>query len=106
MLFVVASFLAMIQEGAYSQQSLSDELAQYNVVSTIGLGGFQVPMLNSKFFTELLPKLITWDFPFLQTGAGMYVKYFILIPISIGFIFGLVVIFLSVIWGLFGRIFE
>jgi hypothetical protein len=59
---------------------------------------FTVPF---NFFTHGLPKLLLWDFSFLQGSAGV-IRWFLFV-ISIGAIWAIASMFLTSIQGLFTR---
>ena len=67
--------------------------------STAGFGAFQAFTFVGKMFTNM-PKFLAWNYSFLS-GPMVFLKYFILYPLSIGFVFCIGGYFLALGMGLF-----
>lgn len=67
--------------------------------STAGFGPVQGMQFLGRLFYNI-PKFVMWNYPFLNTGAIVYFKFFVLYPLSIGFVITAVMQFLIMIFGL------
>jgi len=61
-----------------------------------------IPKMAWGFFTHGIPKLILWDYSFLE-GEWAIVKWVILYPISAGVVYGMALVFIAALQGIFGR---
>lgn len=69
----------------------------YHVFSSVSVFGmFSIPMPNPRIFTVTIPKMLLWDYPFLD-GHMMLFKYILLYPLSAGFLMALIVVVGSVL---------
>jgi hypothetical protein len=81
--------------------SAMDTFMNMNVTtSNAPFGAYDALTFVGRLFTHL-PKFIAWNYSFLNTGQVVMLKYFLLYPISAGFVFTLAFGFISLAMGLF-----
>ena len=105
-IFVVGTLLSLIIEGGYfgSQEvGIMNQLTGYTTLQIAGTGIWTVPKLVVGFFTHGLPKLIMWDYGFLEGEAAIF-KWIVLYPISAGVVWGIALVFIPAVQGIFGRL--
>lgn len=99
---LVGNFLCLIIDGVWLQTedvTLMGYLTGMNNLQTASWTAiFTVPF---NFFTHGFPKMILWDFSFLQGGMGI-IRWFLFI-FSIGAIFAMAQEFRGVLQSIFGR---
>jgi len=72
----------------------------FNITSTGTEVGFvQTTIMLKNFFFIAVPRLTTWDFNYLKTGAMQYLRYF-LYCVSVGFILSIAMMVVSALGGL------
>lgn len=92
--FLVGTLISLFIEGAYfgqNQMNIINALTGFNVqeeTSTVGTL-FAYPKMAIGFFTVGIPKILLWDYSFLEGGWSL-VKWLLLYPISAGIVFGIV----------------
>lgn len=98
--FFVASFICLMIEGSSyfgsTDVSILNALVGFNVVEMSDLGLLAIPKMAIGFFTVGVPNLILWDYSFLD-GAYEIVKWLLLYPLSIGFVWAIISMFVGVI---------
>lgn len=73
----------------------------YNVAAaSTTYGSVKAIVMTGLAIVKALPRVIMWDYSFLNEGFMPYVKYCLLYPISIGFVATLMITFLPLAWGL------
>jgi hypothetical protein len=74
-----------VAQSVYSSEAeVLNAMLGYNLISTsTAAGPINFASTAWNFFTVSVPKLITWDFSFLQDGYAVYLRY-ILMAISMG----------------------
>lgn len=83
------------------QISALNDLVGFNVaVSNSTVGSLKTVIHTATALTFALPKLIAWDYSFLDNRAGTHLKYFLYYPISAGLVISFVVAFASIMWGI------
>ena len=100
--FVGCTLISRMLEGAYfstTDINIMNQLAVFRDVQILGL--FSIPTLNLDFFTQGLPHLLMWDYPFF-TGTWNLFRYFLYV-LSIGIVWGILVVFIGVLSNRFGR---
>ena len=81
--------------------SAMDSFMGLNVTtSNATFGVYQAFTFGARMFTHI-PKFITWNYNFLNSGQIVMLKYFVLYPISAGFVFALAFGFIILGMGLF-----
>ena len=103
MVFIVGQFMCLVGEGGFFGQDdvdLQNTLTGYTALEVSGAGIWTVPKLIGGFLTTGLPKMITWNYSFLE-GSWSMIKWFLLYPISIGVVWGITLVFMPVIQGIF-----
>lgn len=104
--YVTATLLCLFIEGAYfgaTELGIMDALTGMSLLEITGTGAWTIPKLISGFFTIGVPRLLLWDYSFLDTAEGGLFKWLLLLPLSVGFVWGLAVVSLSAISGIFVR---
>ncbi len=100
--FIGATFISRILEGAYFASTDIEILNQLTVFRDVEiLGLFSIPTLNLSFFTQGLPHLLMWDYPFF-TGTWAFFRYFLYV-LSVGVVWGILIVFVGVLSQRFGR---
>ncbi len=101
-ILLMGNFLSLLLQGTYFQ---AEDLTVMNFLtgysSVQAAGSFGVVKMAIGFFTTGIPRLIMWDFVFLQ-GQAEIIKWFFMV-LTIGTIFGMGLIFIETIRGLFAR---
>jgi hypothetical protein len=68
------------------EASVLNLMIGYNIMGTkTELGLLDAPKMVTAIFTRALPKIMMWDYSYLQ-GDLVYLKYALLYPLSIGFL--------------------
>lgn len=81
-----AIMASMFLEGAWFGIREMDILNQLTGYSITQAGDLSVIQLGAGFFTTGLPKMLLWDYPFLQ--GNLLIVRFLLICLSIGVLWG------------------
>ena len=83
------------------ETNIVNNLLGYNVATSTATYGSVKAMVGLGWnLLKSLPKIIAWDYSFLDGQMAM-VKYLLLWPISIGFVFSLGMMFITAIQGIF-----
>lgn len=104
--FVVSTMLCLFIEGSYlgaEEISVMNALTGMSLLEVSGSGGWAVPRLIAGFFTVGVPRLLLWDYSFLDSADGGLFKWIVLFPLTVGFVWGLAQVFIPVIQGIFVR---
>lgn len=104
--YVSATLLCLFIEGGWfgaEELDIMNALTGMSLLEITGTGAWTIPKLISGFFTVGVPRLLLWDYSFLDTPEGGLFKWLLLLPLSVGFVWGLAVVFLSAISGIFVR---
>ena len=100
--FIGCTLISRMLEGAWfsgTDVTIMNQLAVFRDVQVLNL--FSIPALNLSFFTQGLPHMIMWDYPFFG-GTYELARYF-LYALSIGAVWGILVVFVGVLSQRFGR---
>ena len=103
--FFVGTFVCLVFEGVYSgteELDILNALTGYNAIQISGAGVWGIPKLGFGFMMNGLPKLILWDYPFLQ-GGFFVIRVLLISTLSLGLVWGVTVTFLGVAQGVLGR---
>ena len=103
--FVTATLMCLFIEGSFigdEEVIVMNALTGISMLEVSGSGLWTVPKLIGGFFTVGVPHLIMWDYSFLE-GDWEIFKWFVLYPLSAGFVWGIAVVFIQVISGFFSR---
>lgn len=104
-LFVIATFLSGIYDQHVMGLTTSEYMSYvigYKVESINDIGILSVINPFSGLWTKFIPKLMTWDYFFLQ-GQYSWLRTFVLAPASGIFILGMITIFSQTLFGFFRR---
>lgn len=104
--YVSATLLCLFIEGGWlggEELGVMNALTGMSLLEITGTGAWMVPKLISGFFTVGVPRLLLWDYSFLSSPEGGLFKWVVLLPLSVGFVWGLVAMFLPAISGIFVR---
>jgi hypothetical protein len=106
-LFITGNLLCAFIEGTWLGEettSVINILCGYQTTDINATGGMSWVSAASGFFTVGLPKMLAWNYSFLEGGWSIF-KLILLIPISVGFIWGIIQLFVTVISGIASRFF-
>lgn len=84
-------------------QTLDSMLGMNITASTAPFGTLESLYIGSRFIANF-PKFLAWDYPVLNQGQIVYLKYFILYPLSAGFVFALFFGMITLAMGVFNRV--
>ena len=104
-LWVMTTVICSIGEGIYNGTDVLDtinDLTGFHYLEAQGVLG--IPMAGATFISNL-PKLLGFDYSFLQGGAGWQLLRFLLMGISVGVVYSLVISFASMFMGVANRLF-
>ncbi len=94
--FIGTTLISRFLEGAYFSSTDIEILNQLTVFRDVQvLGLFSIPTLNLSFFTQGLPHLLMWDYPFF-TGTWAMARYFLYV-LSVGVVWGILIVFVGVL---------
>lgn len=99
-IFLIGTVLSFIMGGVWFDSSTASIFGTMTAFKTYNILGFNMPWINTEFFTKGLPHLLTFDFAFFQ-GSYNFFKYGMYV-FSIGIIWGIVTVFISLILNFFG----
>lgn len=102
-IFVVGTMLAALCSGRWlinGEINIFNALASFNTMSVQAGGGWQAPKTLSTYWDALIT-MFTWDYPYLESTWAIFVKIPLWV-ISIGVIWGMIQLFVTVIQGLVG----
>lgn len=105
--FITGNLLCCFIEGSYLGEetvSVINILCGYSTTDLQATGGMSWVSAATGFFTVGIPKLILWDYSFLEGGWELF-KYIVLYPITIGVVWGIVQLFTSIVSGIATRFF-
>lgn len=84
-LFIMGAFLSLIYEATYFGGDVSDItriLLGYDIASMQGPGILAVPKMTVGFFTHGLPKVLLWDYAYLQ-GDWVVLRIILIVTLSV-----------------------
>ncbi len=96
-MWVICTFFCLVIEGNFygtEDMNTLNYLVGYNTLELGGLWG--VPRLIIGFFTNGFPRLLMWDYSFLEGGFAM-IRFIMIAVFSTGAIWGLVSIFVPIL---------
>lgn len=99
--FIGATLVARALEGAYFSNTdiaIMNDLTVFRSVEFLGL--FSVPAPNLDFFTEAVPHLVMWDYPFF--GGTYEIFKFFLYALSSAAVFAFFMVVVGVLNRRFG----
>lgn len=98
-IYFVGTFLCLSIEGEYYQDqdmTIVNQLTGVSFIEAQDAGPWAIPKMAVGFFTNGIPKLILWNYTFLQGGYEI-VKWLLLYPLTVGFIWGLAQTFIGML---------
>lgn len=96
LIFIVGILVSLMMGGTYfggTEVSLMNDLTVFRSYDVFNL--ISLPLLNIRFFTEGIPRLVMWDYAFF--GGGYAIFQWFLYVITIGVVWGLAMAVLAVI---------
>jgi hypothetical protein len=102
-IFIVGTMLAALCSGRWligGEINIFNALASFNTMSVQAGGGWQAPKTLSTYWDGLVT-MFTWNYPFLESSWAIFVKIPLWV-VSIGVIWGMIQLFVTVIQGLVG----
>jgi len=104
-IFIMGTFLSLIMEGAYfssEEAGIINNLTGFSIMEIERMGILTIPKLALGFLMNGLPKVIMWDYSFLE-GEWMIIKWILLYPISASVVYGIIKLFIPAVTGIFRR---
>lgn len=105
-IFFIGTILSLLIEGTWmgsAEVTVMNQLTGFTTLEVSGAGIWAIPKQIIGFFIHGLPKLIMWDYSFLSGTASIF-KWVVLYPISAGVVYGIALVFISVVQGIFGTL--
>jgi len=101
---IVGWFISAVIEQDYvtSHAAQLDIATGYSVISIKNIDTFSVLNPFSELWRELIPKMLTWKFAFLE-GNAEWIRWFVLIPISAVFVFSVGILMAQMVRGFVTR---
>lgn len=96
MVYFISVLICLVIEGSYlgsGQSEIINNLIPFNVIKIGGV--VPIPAINVEFFTQALPKILTWDYSF-YTGGYEILRWFWLATLSPGLAWGVGTFFIAV----------
>lgn len=101
-LFILGTIISVAIEGAFFGQGDIDVLNEMLGFSAFEAGGLMaIPKIGIGFITHGLPKMLLWDYAFLD--GHFVILRILLMSLSIAIVWGIVQVFLTVAQGLLSR---
>lgn len=100
--FMAGTLLNLTIEGTAlgaEEMSLVNQLTGYTNIEIQSAGVWALPKQVAGFFTHGLPKIIAWDYSYLEDGYPAIFKWTVLYAISAGVVWGIILVFISVLQG-------
>jgi hypothetical protein len=100
--FILATAISLIIEGEYmgsDELNVINELTGFQAMEAGGI--LSIPLMAVGFITHGLPKVLMWDYAFFS--GGLEIIRWVLMPLSITVVWGLIQTFISVAQGLLAR---
>jgi len=102
-IFVLATAVSLIVEGAYFGQEEVDVLNALTGYTVIEAGGIlAIPKLVIGFFTHGLPKLLLWDYVWFDM-YNLHILRFCLMALSAAVVWGVIQVTIPVAQGVLAR---
>lgn len=101
--WLIGTLMCLIIEGTYfgsTQTNVLNTLSVFRTVEVFGL--WNIPVPNLEFFTVGIPRLLMWDYSFLEGGYAIFQWLFVVV-FSVPVVFALTMAFIGVIDRLFTR---
>lgn len=106
-LFVIGTLVSLIIEGTFigsgEEMDVLRALTGYSNTEIAGGGVIVIPKVGLAFFAVGLPKVIMWDYSFLEGGWGIF-KWILLYPISAGVVYAFGLLIFNVATGILGTV--
>jgi hypothetical protein len=96
--WIICTFMCLVIQGTFfsdTEMNVINMLTGYNTLELGGLWG--VPRLAIGFFTTGFPKLILWDYSFINHGSYQIIQYILIATLSTGAVWGLVSAFIGIL---------
>lgn len=103
--FFIGSLCCLFIEGHYlgsEQLDLANSLTEYNVVEVSSGGIWSFAQIGSGLIAAI-PKMIMWDYNFF-TGGYVIFRLFFIMTLSVGVVWGVIQVFITVAQGVIGWI--
>ncbi len=89
-----ASHATNVAVKSLAVQAIDSMLGLNITSSTATFGTLQAFYVGARFFWNF-PKFLMWNYPVLNTGQWVMLKFFLFYPLSAGFVFGMIVLTVS-----------
>ena len=101
--YILCQIVCCIGEGIYTGNGVVDEInAMTGYRNMESQGILALPMMGMTFFSNL-PKILAFDYSFLEGGVGFQLIRAMGMVMSVGVVFGLLQVFLPAFQGLASR---
>jgi hypothetical protein len=100
--FVVGMIFSLIASGIWfgaTESAIINSLASLNIVHIEAMSGWGVPKWGIDYWNGIVT-IISWNYPYLNNAWGWVFKLLFLYPVTIGVIYSLVQLAISVIQGI------
>jgi len=100
--FIVGTLLSLITSGVWlgtTEVDIVNKLASFTMVHVEAMSGWAVPKWAIDWFNAAVT-IIGWNYPYLDNAWGWIFKLLFLYPVTIGVIFSLIQLAISVIQGI------
>lgn len=106
-IFILGTLFSLMIEGTWlgsEEVTFVNQMTGLTSLEIQGAGIWQVPKQIGGFITNGLPKLITWNYSYLDDGYAALFKWVFLYAISAGVVWGVVLVFIPIVQGLISGI--
>lgn len=106
LMWSLCQLVCCIGEGVYTGENVIDGINDMTGYANLESQGIlAIPMMGMTFFSHL-PKLLAFDYSFLEGGAGYQILRGLCMCMSVGVVFGFLMVFMSAFQGLAGMFFR
>jgi hypothetical protein len=100
--FVGMTLIARIMESTFITAGDVAVINDLTIFTSMNVGPWTIPVLNVSYFTEGLPRLVRFDYPFFG-GNAAFVQYFIY-SLTAAMAFGAFIIVVGLLYQAFARL--
>jgi hypothetical protein len=101
--FIMGTMLSLAMSGIWfgeNEINMINTLTGYNIIQIQTLSFGSVIGMVSGFFTNGLPMMLSWGYPYLDNFVGNVIKLAFLYPVTFGVVWGVIELFVQVLQGL------
>lgn len=104
--FFIGTICCLIGDGIFlgqDQLDIANALTGYNITQVQTAGLWSIPKLGWGFVTHGLPKMLMWDYSFLNNGGYFIIRMLLIFTLSVGVIWGVTTTFIGAAQGLLSK---